>query len=735
MLPFVLTLCGMLQKVRESLRSVITRKERSWSPRLFLLPLLLFGTVAVSSARAESGLLIPPPVALIKQLAKEAYIWGLAPEFVYRFSAYQELVSAPVNTLKYGNNEAAWNNNGTNAGNASVLYINAFIDFNATAGEALVLTVPPTTGQFYVANYLDGFINGIGSIGNRTTPTSTAVSYVLVSPSDPRADDKTVTLGDGKVYPVMATDTNLNWLLIRIRANSLTDPSSSTSVASVLTNVVQKFALNTLTEFEQNGYTPSFPPSFDNITPTEQQVAEAAQWQTAPTNAVDFFTQVGDALVYSPLPDETAGLTGTLLAELPPQYIPQYGATSTYTMPSYDQRPTLALFAPIGLTANGFTIPSDWGEAEMAALEEGFQAGVEELQSLTTAGTAQPSTNYWTIINGMIGTYANTALGYVTRGIVVLAGGSANVPLDALYPKMDSNDGVKQLDGNNTYSITFTPPQDSYASYPVQGIFPPMVEQNGKVAGFWSIVVYQPDASSSSAPFITQTSVLNTVYSNSASTQVISVDAASDTLTVAPPAWGPIDLSTALIFGRGAAQYGLKAEQVYFVATPPIQSPDGTYSFKISQSWRQALSTGGVPIQQSGALGGSPGRVVNLRAGRKALTFGIVQPVSQLGSDQLDAGDLALNHDGSLTLWLSPTRPAGVAATNWIPTPSTAYYRALYGPKANVSTSIQAMIRMYYPMPGDQPPSILPYDGNTSTTYVLPPLLTRRSFSTKPKAK
>jgi hypothetical protein len=120
-------------------------------------------------------------------------------------------------------------------------------------------------------------------------------------------------------------------------------------VASVLTNVVQKFALNTLTEFEQNGYTPSFPPSFDNITPTEQQVAEAAQWQTAPTNAVDFFTQVGDALVYSPLPDETAGLTGTLLAELPPQYIPQYGATSTYTMPSYDQRPTLALFAPIAV--------------------------------------------------------------------------------------------------------------------------------------------------------------------------------------------------------------------------------------------------------------------------------------------------------------------------------------------------------------------------------------------------
>ena len=125
---------------------------------------------------------ITPNLIAIRDLARDAYVWGLAPEFVYRFSNYQELVSAPVNTLKYGNNEAAWNNNATNAGDSSILYVNGFVDFNASKGERMVLTVPPTTGQYYVANYLDNFVNGIGSIGNRTTPTSTSTSYIFGRP-------------------------------------------------------------------------------------------------------------------------------------------------------------------------------------------------------------------------------------------------------------------------------------------------------------------------------------------------------------------------------------------------------------------------------------------------------------------------------------------------------------------------------------------------------------------------
>lgn len=691
--------------------------------------------LGMSLASVGPGLAVQPATIVdtvtINALAREAYIWGVAPEFVYRFSRYQELVSAPVNTLKYGNNEAAWNNNATNAGDASVLYLNAFVDFNATNNAPMVLTVPPTDGQYYVANYLDSFVNGIGSIGNRTTPfsasTKTSQSYLLVSPTDPTYSESTTATISGQEMPVMVSDTKVNWLLIRVRADSLTAPSSPTSMASVRTNVEQKFALNTLAVFQGGTVGPKYPSSFANMVPTASQLQQAQVWKSAPTNAVTFFEQVGQGLVTSPLPTQTTGLTGTPMSSLPPQYIPQYGATTTYEMPSYPQQPTLDRFAPIGLTAAGFTIPSGWGARELAALQSGFEAGVSELQTLATAGTASASTNYWSYLNSKIGTYPNTISGYLTRGIVVLDGGSANVPLDAVYPTMNSNDGTGQLDGNNTYSITFTPPASSYASYPAVGIFPPMVKQNGKVAGFWSLIVYQPDATSSSAPFIPQTSVLNTHYSDATSASVVSVNAGTDTITVNAPAWGPIDQSTPMIFGSTAAQYGLQPSVVYYAASVPTQPTASTYAFTLSRTWLQQLSPGGVPIQQSASVGGSAGATVDLIAGASPLTFGLVQPVSQLGSDQLNAGNLATNSDGSVTIWISPTLPAGAAASNWIPTPSTAYHQSLYGASSNVSTSIQAMIRMYYPTPGDTPPSILPLNSQVSTTYVLPALVNRNT--------
>lgn len=694
-------------------------KTRRWATAFMVcLGLLATSTTSAGPVGASGA----ADLARIRQLAREAYVWGLAPEFVYRFSHYQELVNAPVNTLKYGNNEAAWNNDATNAGDASVIYINAFVDFVASSGEPLVLTVPATTGQYYVANYLDGFVNGIGSIGNRTTPSSEMTSYVLVGPNDSRAGDPTITLG-GTDYPVMATDTNLNWLLIRIRANSLTDPSESSSVASVRTNVVQKFALNSLTDFVANGNAALYPPSFANLVPSPDDLAAARAWQTAPTNATDFFGQVGQALVRSPLPLASTGPSGTPLAQLPPQYIPQYGATDTYVMPSYPQQQTLDRFAEIGLTASGFQIPPGWTAEQLAALEDGFQEGVNAVQSVASAAGATAATNYWGYINSMIGTYTNDPVGYLLRAVIVHDGGSANVPLDAVYPTMNSNDGVSQLDGNTTYSMTFKPPRSSYSSYPVEGIFPPMVEIGGKVAGFWSLIIYQTDATSSSAPFIPQSSVLNTHYSDATSTRVIGVDEDTDTITVEAPSWGPLDLSSPLIFGPAATEYGLSPGVVHYVATQPTQPTPGTYSFKLSTKWLQALSPGSVPIQQSASVGGAPGPLVDLHLGRTPLTFGPVQPVSQLGSDQLNAGDLALNPDGSLTLWVGPVLPPGAPASNWIPTPSTAYYQSVYGPSTRVSTGIQAMMRMYFPRPGNQPPSILPLNAEVSTSYMLPPLV------------
>ena len=137
-----------------------------------------------SAARSASPLTNP---AAIKKLAAQAYEWGLAPEFVYRFLEVQHVGDGAANTLGGGAAAAAWNNNATNAGDSSVLYLNAMIDLSGQRGRGgtkeLVLTVPPSSANYYVVDLLDDFINTVGSVGTRTTPSRRAQTYLLVGPT------------------------------------------------------------------------------------------------------------------------------------------------------------------------------------------------------------------------------------------------------------------------------------------------------------------------------------------------------------------------------------------------------------------------------------------------------------------------------------------------------------------------------------------------------------------------
>jgi hypothetical protein len=253
-------------------------------------------------------------------------------------------------------------------------------------------------------------------------------------------------------------------------------------------------------------------------------------------------------------------------------------------------------------------------------------------------------------------------------------------------------------------------------------------DAQGNPLGFWSIHAYQTDASEAAAPFISQASVLNTAYST-ANLPVTAVDASTSTLTVQASTWGPLIQSSPVLFGATAAQYGLTPNVPYYVATPPVAGTDpatqaATYSFKVSTIWKQGLSPANVPIQGNTSLG-TPGPIVPLTnpGGPITLQWGPVQPVSQLGSQQLTSGRLARNADGSVTIWIGPALPPGAPATNWLPTPSSAYYAGIY-PGVAVPTAIRAMIRMYYPAPGSNTEaSILPPpDGSMGATYVLPAL-------------
>jgi hypothetical protein len=529
----------------------------------------------------------------------------------------------------------------------------------------------------------------------------------------------------------MATDTNLNWMLIRIRADSLVPPSSPASTASIQANVVQRFAMSTLREFEASGHQPKyFEP--DQYAPTPGQQRRARRWQNAPKHAVSFFNQVGQSLKLNPLPTARTGLNGIPLSTLPNWVVPQAGARKVFRNPAFGQKRTLARFRPIGLTANGFNVPSDFGTRQRIALEKGFKAGNAELTEKLSTGGAAKRTNYWSYLNAGVGTYANTHQGYLYRGIIVLAGGSANMPEDAVYAQINTLDGKQntQLDGNNTYRLTFTPPRTDIADLPAIGALPPTVnDSTGNPRGFWSIIVYQTDTTESAAPFITQPSVLNTAYS-SANINVTGVDPSTDTVTVQPSAWGPLLASTPVLFGPTAAQYGLTAGLPYYLVKDATQNQDGTYSFSVSTQWRQDVSSGNVPIQGSDpGTNGGPGPIAQLQnpGGAVNLQWGLIQPVSQLGSQQLTSGRLARNADGSVTIWIAPTLPAGAPATNWIPTPSAAYYQSIYNgdPDATqpMPTSIRPLIRIYYPTPGNTPPSILPPPGgNLQATYVFPKL-------------
>ena len=355
----------------------------------------------------------------------------------------------------------------------------------------------------------------------------------------------------------------------------------------------------------------------------------------------------------------------------------------------------------------------------------------QKVNATLSPESLDPSTNYWRYLNDVVGTYPNRPKGYLYRAVLVIAGGSANVALDAIYAQINNLSGTSatQLYGNNTYKLTFTPPVTNPSTLPVVGSLPPTVnDSQGNARGFWSIHVYQTDVTQSAAPFITQASALNTAYST-ANLAVTAVDASSDTITVEPSSWGPLVASSPVLFGATAARYGLTPGLPYYVRSTPTLNA-GRYSFQVSTKWLQDLSAANVPIQ---GANGNPGPTVDLTnpGGAVNLQWGPIQPVSQLGSQQLTSGKLARNPDGSVTIWIAPTLPAGAPATNWIPTPSAAYYATLY-PGVTVPTQIRPLMRIYYPTPGSNTQaSILPPPNATGpgltcalpcATYVFPAL-------------
>ena len=74
----------------KALRQPVALAAEQLEPRL-----ALSASSGIHPAASQAS--VAHQLAAITKLAKDAYVWGLCPESVYRFGKYNELISAPVN--------------------------------------------------------------------------------------------------------------------------------------------------------------------------------------------------------------------------------------------------------------------------------------------------------------------------------------------------------------------------------------------------------------------------------------------------------------------------------------------------------------------------------------------------------------------------------------------------------------------------------------------------------------
>jgi len=323
-----------------------------------------------------------------------------------------------------------------------------------------------------------------------------------------------------------------------------------------------------------------------------------------------------------------------------------------------------------------------------------------------------PPTNWWTYKNSKWGTCQSSIPGYETRAVGVIFGGFPSLVADGLYAaQFTEANSTDSLTGDNIYTLTFR--ASDGATLPADGTQPPlMLKADGSQVGFWSLTIYQPGNGEAACPCLSQASVLNTHYSQ-ALTDVVSINSKTGSITAKVPDGATLVASSPVLFGDTAAEYGLQPKVAYFIVNAPVVSGD-TVTFQVSSTWIQRLSTAagdpGTPVQYSGEAG----PVAILTDGVSPLTYGIVQPVSQLGSSEINGGLLRQNADGSgnpdgtYTIWLAPVLPTGAFIENWIPTPSQKALAALYPDAKVLNSKIWPVFRIYAGQAGSAPPSILP---------------------------
>lgn len=303
--------------------------------------------------------------------------------------------------------------------NVDTFYSDAWLDLKQ---EPMVISVPDATlyapagsdWRYYQIEMSDAWTNVFASPGERTNSTD-AHNFLITGP------DWSGTVPAGMIQ--CASPTNMVWVNGRTMIKNHADSATVVSFQNAIT--IMPLSAWPGPYVAPNGVVDN---SIDmQTTPAEQVMALPVQ---------KFFQILCD-----------------MLPNNPPA--------------SYDSE-MINNLAKVGITPGGVFELSGFSESQQKAINDGYADGQFRLGNLSNT-VVQENSNGWKYFLEGIGAYGNN---YEARAYIAVVGFGANLPDDAVYPKVDVDNSNHQLNNSNKYTITFpagqTPPYN----------------------GFWSITMY-----------------------------------------------------------------------------------------------------------------------------------------------------------------------------------------------------------------------------------------------------
>ncbi len=278
--------------------------------------------------------------------------------------------------------------------NGDTLYSSAWLDLSK---EPMVLSVPDTSGRYYLMPMLDAWTNVFASPGKRTTGTKRGV-FAIVGPNWQGQLPKGVK--------EIRSPTDMAWLIGRIQTNGKQDYAN-------VHRLQDQFRLVPLSAWRKGSRTAVQPVPRAAMIDTETPPAE----QVAAMDAQAFFTRLAALLPANP--------------------------------PAADDTAMVEKMQRMGIKAGQPFKTTVLEPSTARAVQEGASAA---LTMIKANGRKSAAGNMGWRVQRDIGVYGTD---YGRRAVVAMFGLGANLPEDAIYPTARADAMGRPFDGGSRYVLHF----------------------------------------------------------------------------------------------------------------------------------------------------------------------------------------------------------------------------------------------------------------------------------------